>query len=145
MLEEVRQGGGGCREASDGGSKLLVAKLVDAWERGDVDGIVSLMREDSWLRMPPFSLEYQGREPISRFLATVVFREGRRYRFVPTRANGQPAFGVYLVDGTSGVARANVFFVLTLSGDKVRAITAFGNGVISRSGLPRTLPGSDEA
>jgi RNA polymerase sigma-70 factor (TIGR02960 family) len=126
------------RETPD--EQRLLGKLVDAWERGDVDGIVSLMSEDAWLRMPPVPLEYQGPGPISRFLATVVFREGRRYRLVPARANGQPAFGVYTVDRTAGIARANAFFVITLSGSKVNAITRFENAVISRFGLPRTLP-----
>jgi RNA polymerase sigma-70 factor (TIGR02960 family) len=118
----------------------LVASFVDAWERADIEGIVSLMSEDASLRMPPVPLEYQGLGPIGLFLATVVFREGRCYRLVPTRANGQPAFGVYVVDRTSGIARANAFFVITLSGNKVSAIIRFDNAVISRFGLPRSLP-----
>jgi RNA polymerase sigma-70 factor (ECF subfamily) len=118
----------------------LVDKLVDAFEAGDVDAIISLMTDDAWLRMPPVPLEYQGHDPIRRFLATVAFREGRRYRLVRTRANGQPAFGVYLEDPTSGVARAFGMFVVSLSGDRVNALTRFDNAVISRFGLPRTLP-----
>jgi hypothetical protein len=30
----------------------LLAKFVDAWERAEVEGMVSLMIEDAWLRMP---------------------------------------------------------------------------------------------
>jgi RNA polymerase sigma-70 factor (ECF subfamily) len=119
----------------------LLDKLVAAWEHGDVDGIVALLTEDAWLRMPPLPLEYQGWEPISRFLSTVAFREGRRYRFVATRANGQPAFGVYLLDRSSGIARANAFFVVTLSADKISAIARFDRDAIARAGLPRMLPG----
>jgi RNA polymerase sigma-70 factor (TIGR02960 family) len=117
----------------------LLAKLVDAFERGDVDSIVSLMREDAWVRMPPMPFEYQGRELARQFFTTVAFREGRRYRLVPTRANGQPAFGVYLVDRTSEIAHAFGLFVITLSGGEVSAITRFDNAVISQFGLPRTL------
>jgi len=84
--------------------RRLLDQLVDAFERGDVNGIVSLMTEDAWVRMPPVPLEYQGRELASRFFATVAFRHGRRYRLIATRANRQPAFGVYLQDPTSGVA-----------------------------------------
>jgi RNA polymerase sigma-70 factor, ECF subfamily len=76
----------------------LAARLVAAFEAADVDGIVALMTEDAWLRMPPVSLEYQGRELADQFFATVAFRQGRRYRLLPTRANGQPAFAVYLRD-----------------------------------------------
>jgi RNA polymerase sigma-70 factor (TIGR02960 family) len=118
----------------------LLDKLVDAFERGDVDSIVSLIGEDAWVRMPPMPFEYQGRDLARRFFATVAFRDGRRYRLVPTRANGQPAFGVYLVDRTSGIAHAFGLFVITLSAGEVTAITRFDNAVISRFGLPRTLP-----
>ena len=120
--------------------RRLLDQLVDAFERGDVNGIVSLMTEDAWVRMPPVPLEYQGRELASRFFATVAFRHGRRYRLIATRANRQPAFGVYLQDQTSGVARIFGLFVITLAGDKVSAITRFDNSVITRFGLPRTLP-----
>jgi RNA polymerase sigma-70 factor (ECF subfamily) len=125
--------------------RRLLAKLVDAFERGDVDGIVSLMKEDAWVRMPPLPLEYQGRKLARRFFATVAFREDRRYRLVPTRANGQQAFGVYLEDRNSGVAHIFGLFVITLTRDKVSAITRFDGSVIARFGLPRTLPCRDEA
>ncbi len=125
--------------------RRLLDQLVDAFERGDVDGIVSLMTEDAWLRMPPVPLEYQGRQLAGRFFATVAFRQGRRYRLIPTRANGQPAFGVYLQDPTADVAHIFGLFVITLAGEKVSAITRFDNSVIARFGLPRTLPGHHDA
>jgi RNA polymerase sigma-70 factor (ECF subfamily) len=119
----------------------LLSRLVAAFEAADVDGMVALMTEDAWLRMPPVPLEYQGRELAGRFFATVAFRQGRRYRLVPTRANGQPAFGVYLRDAVTGVAHAFGLVVVTVSGGRVSAITRFDNAVLPRFGLPRTLPG----
>ena len=80
----------------------LLSRLVRAFEAGDVDGIVALMTDDVWLRMPPVPLEYQGRELARRFFSHVAFRQDRRYRLIPTRANGQPAFGVYLRDPVTG-------------------------------------------
>ena len=62
---------------------------------------------------------------------------GRRYRLVATRANGQPAFGVYLRDPQTGVAHANGLLVLTLAGDRISAMTRFDNSVLPRFGLPR--------
>jgi len=121
------------------GEQELVARLVAAFEAADVDGIVALMTDDAWLRMPPVPLEYQGRELAAKFLAAVAFRQGRQYRLVPTRANGQPAFAVYLRDPVNGVARASGLFVITLAGDQVSAITRFGNAFMARLGLPRTL------
>ena len=117
----------------------VLERLVRAFEDSDVDGIVALMTDDVWVRMPPVPLEYQGRELAGRFFTTIAFRQGRRYRFIPTRANGQPAFGVYLRDPLTHVAHAFGLFVITLAGDRVSAITRFDNGVLPRFGLPRTL------
>jgi RNA polymerase sigma-70 factor (ECF subfamily) len=117
----------------------LLGRLVRAFEQSDVDGIVALMTDDVWVRMPPVPLEYQGRDLAGRFFATVAFRQSRRYRLVPTRANGQPAFGVYLRDPLTHVAHAFGLFVVTLTGDRVSAITRFDNSVLARFGLPRTL------
>ena len=119
--------------------EALLARFVSAFESRDVDAIVALLTEDAWVRMPPMPLEYQGRELAARFLATVAFRDGRRFRLVPTRANGQPAFGVYLLGHASYAAHALGMFVITLRADKVSAITAFDTSVLSRFGLARTL------
>ena len=62
-------------------------------------------------------------------------------RLVPTRANDAPAFGYYMADAHADVARADGVFVLTLQGERISAITRFGdNGVLPYFGLPRTLP-----
>ncbi len=117
----------------------LVARLTRAFEESDVDGLVALLTEDAWLTMPPVPLEYQGRELAARFF-TLVFRPGRRYRLVATRANGQPAFGVYVGDPHTAVLHAGGLIVLTLAGDRISMITRFDNSVIPRFGLPRSLP-----
>jgi RNA polymerase sigma-70 factor (TIGR02960 family) len=117
----------------------LLTRLVGAFEDCDVEGIVALMTDDVWVRMPPVPLEYQGRELAGRFFTTIAFRQGRRYRFIPTRANGQPAFGVYLRDPLTHLAHAFGLFVITISGERVSAITRFDNSVLPRFGLPRTL------
>jgi RNA polymerase sigma-70 factor (ECF subfamily) len=117
----------------------LLRRLVRAFENSDVDGIVALMTDDAWLRMPPLPLEYQGRELAGRFFATIAFREGRRYRLVATRANGQPAFGVYLHDPVTRVPHAFGLIVITIAGDRITAITRFDNTSLARFGLPRTL------
>jgi RNA polymerase sigma-70 factor (ECF subfamily) len=84
-------------------------------------------------------LEYQGRELAGRFFEVVAFRAGRRYRLVPTRANGQPAFGVYLYDAHSEVGHAFGLLVFTLAGDRISTITRFDNSTLAAFGLPRTL------
>ena len=72
----------------------VTSRFADAFERGDVAAIVALLTDDAWLTMPPLPFEYQGRDLIGHFLYAVSFRHGtRRSRLIPTRANGQPAFG----------------------------------------------------
>jgi RNA polymerase sigma-70 factor (ECF subfamily) len=118
----------------------LVARLTRAYEAGDVDGLVALLTDDVVLAMPPVLLEHHGRELAARFHAAVTFREGRTYRLVATRANGQPAFGGYVRDPQAGTAHANGLLVLTLAGRRICAMTRFDNGVLKRFGLPTTLP-----
>ena len=102
----------------------LVDRLTQAFEAADVDGIVALLTEDAWLTMPPLPLEYQGRDLTARFL-TLAFRRRHRYRLVATRANGQPAFGLYIGDPHAPVLHANGLLVLTLAGDRISMITRF--------------------
>lgn len=122
--------------------RRLLSQLVQAFEANDVDGMVALMTEDVRLRMPPLRQEYQGRDLAGRFFSTVAFRQGRRERLVPTRANGQPAFGAYLRDPHTGVAHANGLLVITIACNHISAITRFGAGLMPRFGFPRTLADS---
>jgi RNA polymerase sigma-70 factor (ECF subfamily) len=120
----------------------VIARFADAFERGDVAAVVALLTDDALLTMPPLPFEYQGRELIGQFLYVVSFRQGtQRSRLVPTRANGQPAFGRYLCDPHAPISHAHGMLVLTLDDDRIRAITGFtDNSVLGRFGLPRTLP-----
>ena len=117
----------------------LVDQLTRAFEAADVDGIVALLTDDAWLTMPPVPLEYQGRELCTRFF-NLVFALGRRYRLVATRANGQPAFGIYVFDPHAPVLHANGLIVITLAGERISRIDRFDNSVLPRFGLPRSLP-----
>ena len=81
--------------------------------------------------------EYEGRDVVASFCAS-IFRSGRRFDLVPTRANGQPAFGAYLRAST-GIRHGVGLYVLTLTGDRIRAMTRFDNSVLPWFGLPRSL------
>jgi RNA polymerase sigma-70 factor (TIGR02960 family) len=119
----------------------LVDGFTTAFEAGDIAGVVALLSDDALLTMPPEPLEYQGARAIGRFLSTVPAGGAlERFRLVPTRANGQPAFGCYLRDEHAPIAHAYGLMVLTLSGDRVAAITGFPDtSVFACFGLPRTL------
>ncbi len=121
------------------GEHALVARLVSAYDSGRIDELVELLTADVWISMPPMPLEYQGRVAVARFFASFG-REGRRYDVVPTRANGQLAFGVYLRNPVGGIRHATGVDVLTLAGDRVSALTHFDTSVLPSFGLPRWLP-----
>jgi RNA polymerase sigma-70 factor (TIGR02960 family) len=118
----------------------IVGRFAETIESGDIDGMVALLTDDAWLTMPPLPHAYQGRDAISAFLRGAEERRGAPMRLVPTRANGQPAFGCYLEGPETGVARAFSLLVLTLEGDDVSAITWFAdNSRFPQFGLPRML------
>jgi RNA polymerase sigma-70 factor (ECF subfamily) len=116
----------------------IVAKFVDAYSAADIDTLVTMLTDDVFLSMPPLPLEYQGRDAVIRFCAA-IFGTGRRLHLVPTRANGQPALGVYL-RGPDGARHGAGLFVLTLDGGRICALTRFENTVLPWFGLPRSLP-----
>ena len=119
--------------------RALLATFVRAWESGDVDALVALLTADVSVSMPPIPLEYHGRDVVARFCASLMRR--RSHDLVPTRANGQPAFGAYLRAPTGGIRHGTGLFVLTLTGDRICAMTRFDSSVLSWFGLPRSLPG----
>ena len=116
----------------------LVAQFARAWESADVDALVTLLTDDVFISMPPMPFEYQGLDVVARFCAS-LFGAGRRFDLVPTRANGQPAFGAYLRP-PAGIRHGTGLYVLTLTGDRICAMTRFDNSVLPWFGLPRSLP-----
>jgi len=116
----------------------IVAKFVGAWESADLDALVALLTDDVFMSMPPIPFEYHGRDVVVRFCAG-LFGADRRFDLVPTRANGQPAFGAYLRAAT-GIRHGTGLYVLALSRDRICAMTRFDNSVLPWFGLPRSLP-----
>jgi RNA polymerase sigma-70 factor (TIGR02960 family) len=123
-----------CSPAED----AIVAKFVRAYESGDVDALVTLLTDDAFSSMPPIPLEYHGRDAVARLCAS-IFRASPGFDLVPTRANGQPAFGAYLRTPT-GIRHGTGLLLLTLTGDRICGITRFGSSVLPWFGLPRSLP-----
>ena len=118
----------------------LVRELTLAFEASDVAAIVGLLAEDVRLTMPPAPFEYDGRELAAQFFRAVTLEGRRRYRLIPTRANGQPAFGFYIRDPGASVFHAIGLLVLTLAGSRICGMTLFDNSVLGYFGLPRSLP-----
>jgi RNA polymerase sigma-70 factor (TIGR02960 family) len=116
----------------------LLARFAEAFLADDVDGMVKLVTEHAWFRMPPSNLEYQGKTKIRGLLkAVATFRAGQPSRLLPTRANGQPAYGVYRIDPGSGLAHPAGLLLLSLTGTRIAALTWFiGASQLAPFGLP---------
>ena len=117
----------------------VVDRFVSALQRFDLDELVALLTEDARLTMPPEPQEHRGPGPIARFLLRTHL--GQELKFLPTRANGQPALVLYVPDPHAPIWRAAGLIVLTLRANRVQALTRFaGPSVLARFGYPRTLP-----
>jgi len=117
----------------------IVEGFVDAFERFDLDRLMALLTEDAKLTMPPEPFEFRGPHTIAAYLREHL--RGQELKLVPTRANNQPALAYYLADPCAPLWRASSLVVLTLRENQVSALTSFGDlGLLSRFGLPRTLP-----
>jgi RNA polymerase sigma-70 factor (TIGR02960 family) len=121
----------------------LAQRFAAAFADDNVDDVVALLTDDAWFTMPPANLEYQGRAAIASFLTqSAQYRGNRHTLLIPTRANGQPAFGCYVPDERAQIFHLHGILVLTMEGDKISAITRFiDGGPMPHFGLLRTLPG----
>jgi RNA polymerase sigma-70 factor (ECF subfamily) len=128
--------------AGSDAERELVERFTRAFAAGDVDGVVALLTKDVLLAMPPFPFEWLGPELAGRFFAAMWTALGAPPRLVRSRANGQPAFALYVPDPGAGGYRALGLLVLTLGGGGVSAITRFEAGVLPRFGLPEAASDS---
>ena len=122
--------------------EAIVAKFVHAYQSSDIDALVALLTDDVFISMPPQPHQYEGHDAAVRLLASTV--GPHRYHFVPTRANGQPAFGIYR-PAPAGIRGGAELLVLTLSGDRISALTRFENNLLPSFGLPESLPSAELA
>jgi RNA polymerase sigma-70 factor (ECF subfamily) len=122
------------RDLGDAAVADIAARWADAWQAGDVDAIVAMLADDARYSMPPLPKWYRGQGEIRAFLVRGPLQS--RWRFLPTTANGQLAFGTYLWDGAAGAYVPGGLDVLTLLGGRVAEITAFLTADLTRFGLP---------
>ncbi len=112
--------------ATQAAERRLLARYMSAWQRIDVDGIVSLLTEDARLAMPPMPAWFQGREAIGIFLARYPLAPGAEHHLhVPTRANRQPAFAVYRDGHGIATPEPHAIEVLRIEGGLIAAIDIF--------------------
>ncbi|MCX6401392.1 MAG: sigma-70 family RNA polymerase sigma factor [Propionibacteriales bacterium] len=115
----------------------LVARFVTAYEAADVAGVVALLTDDVFMSMPPVPFEYIGRKPVGEFLELLF--GARQFSLVPTRANGQPAFGAYIT-APDGVRHASGLITVTFTGSRISELNRFEPSLFNWFGLPPVLP-----
>ena len=119
----------------------LLEQFADAFEDGDADRIAALLTDEALLTMPPKPGECHGKEEISAYLHDLFsLTTDSPTRLVPTRANGQPAFGRYISDPHTPIARFDSMLVLALDGNRISRLTRFADpGILPAFGLPGAL------
>jgi RNA polymerase sigma-70 factor (ECF subfamily) len=127
---------------TDAAQKTLLGRYVQAWEALDVDGFVSLLKEDATYTMPPLAQWYAGRTAIAGFFGA-AFKLYGGFRLVPTSANGQPAFAAYSRSGSEGPWSAHSLHVLELGPGGISRLTLFakptGPTLFGAFGMPPML------
>ena len=122
-------------ETASPGQRALLDRYVAAFEAPDVDALAAVLTEDASWQMPPISVWFEGRDQITRFLATRMRATGG-LRAIPTAANGQPAFGFY-ARHEDGMYRPHAIHVLTLTDGGVSGVVSFSDpALFPLFGLP---------
>ena len=111
-------------DALDGADAELLERYVDAFQRYDIERLVSMLHEDAVQSMPPFAMWIRGAANIGRFMVQPGPSGCRGSRLVPTWANGSPAFGQYRPDPAGGYAPW-ALQVLEISGGKITGMSFF--------------------
>ena len=93
----------------------LLARYCDAFERSDVDTLVSLLHQDATMSMPPFHWWLRGRAVI-RCALLAAGRPCEGVRLVPTMANGCAAYAQYRPSGPLGAYEPFGLTVVELRG-----------------------------
>jgi RNA polymerase sigma-70 factor (ECF subfamily) len=103
----------------------LVGRYVEAWERNDVEAVVSMLSADAAFAMPPLRDWFKGSEAIRRFLTGWPLSGRWRWRAVRIRACAQEALAFYSFDPDAGSYQRFALNVLSFRGPEIAEVDAF--------------------
>ena len=142
QLAETRPAPEALDEPTEPEVRDVLDRYMSAFEHADVDALAELLRTDVELEMPPIPTWFIGRDTVREFLTRVVLHTPDQWRLAYTRANGAPAFALYMraPDGSSGSFQAHGLDVLALAGGRIARIVAFNDPtLVAKFGLPETI------
>jgi len=114
------------RSLGDGRVRGVVERYMAAWERGDVEAIVSMLADDAILGMPPRPSWYRGLDAARVFLARGPLAPTHSRRLRSAQANGQIAIGCTFLGYPGEPEHLEVLQLLRLDADgRIAEITAF--------------------
>jgi RNA polymerase sigma-70 factor (ECF subfamily) len=113
------------RSLGDDGVREVVEGYVEAWDRGDIDGVVAMLTEDASFAMPPARSWYRGSEALIAFLGVGPLSGEWRWRHTPVSASGQPALAFYSWDEAQGTYLPFALNVLSIRDRRISDVIAF--------------------
>jgi RNA polymerase sigma-70 factor (ECF subfamily) len=117
----------------------LLAQYLEAFERYDIDALVSLLHDDASISMPPYEMWLQGRSDLRRWYLGFGI-ECKGSRLIPSEANSSPAFGQYRPSGPGGRHEPWSIQVLEVSAGRIVHVHHFlDTALFERFGLPSSL------
>ncbi len=118
--------------------ELLDRYVAAFWDK-NIDALVAMFTDDAVWEMPPYVGWYAGPADIGRLIGTQCPGGRHEMRMVPTQANGQAAYGLYM-SADDGVFRPFHLQVIELSGNRVSHVAAFfDTDLFPLFGLPSVL------
>lgn len=118
-------------------------QYVTAWESANIDDLLQLLKEDAIFSMPPIPSWYRGHAEIKALVAKTIFRGDAdgRWKLIPTKANTQPAFGLYRKAETQQHYQFYGVQVLTFKNQQIADILTFRHFTMyTYFNLPSNLP-----
>jgi RNA polymerase sigma-70 factor (ECF subfamily) len=119
---------------------MLLQTFMEAQDRGDIDAIVELLRDDVRMTLLPDCETWDGREEVARELRRKRAGFNGDVRSIPIAANRRPAVAVYVREQNASTYQAWAIVLLGLQSGEVREIATFASpDLFARFNLPAIL------
>ena len=128
------------REPAEASQRALLDRYAAAFEAADIGTLMTLLREDAVVEMPPLPTWFAGRRLVGRFLGEQVLTGPGLFRLTAVGVNGQPGLAAYLRE-RDGLHHAHAIQAVTVTGAGIARIVSFNDaGLFPAFGLPPTFP-----